>query len=102
MPDETATWLAIGLVAAVTLACRLAGPVVMSRIGPSPRIERFLQSLSISVIAALVASIVAQGGPREGAAVGVAALVMLATKSTVLALLAGMATAASWTILLSG
>jgi uncharacterized membrane protein len=100
--SEVATWSAILLVAAVTLASRLAGPLLMSRIGTTPRVERFLDGLSISVVAALVASIVAQGGPREATAVVIAAMVMLASRSAVWAMVAGMAVAAVWAFLGGG
>lgn len=102
MAGDQTTWLAIAMVAAVAFASRLAGPMLMARIGVSPRIERFLDGLSTSVIAALVASIIAGSGPREGAAVLIAALVMLATKSAVWAMVAGMAVAALWTFLAGG
>lgn len=83
MTAEVETWAAIMLVAGVTVASRLAGPLLMAYVSMSPRVERFLNGLSVSVVAALVASVVAQGGTREGAAVGAAALIMLATRSAV-------------------
>lgn len=94
--NDGATWMAIALVAAVTAASRLAGPLVMARVGASPRVGRFLDGLSISVVAALVASVVAEGGPREAAAVVVAGAITLLSRSTVWAMVSGMAVAAGW------
>ncbi|MCB9958970.1 MAG: AzlD domain-containing protein [Rhodospirillaceae bacterium] len=101
MTDLTAG-LAIALTALVTLLTRAAGPALVARIPITRRFERFLDGLSISVIAALVASGLARGGWREGAAVALAAVVVLGTRSSVLAMLAGMATAALWTYLSAG
>ena len=69
---------------------------MMTRVGVTARVERFLDGLSVSVVAALVASIVAQGGAREAAAVVIAVVVMFASKSAVWAMIAGMAVAAGW------
>lgn len=96
VPTEIAAWIAILLVAGVTFASRLAGAMLMSRVTPSRAVERFLNGLSVSVIAALVASIVAQGDLRDAAAVALTSLVMLASRRAVWAMVAGMALAAAW------
>lgn len=95
MPSELSSVAAIIMIAAITFASRITGPLLMSNIVISPRIERFLNALSASVIAALVASIVAQSGFREGASVGLAATIMLGSKSAVWAMIGGMAFAAA-------
>lgn len=84
------------MVAVITYASRIAGALVMSRFATSQRIDRFLGGLSVSVIAALVASIIAQGGLREAAAAAAASLVMLGSRSAVWALIVGIACAAAW------
>lgn len=99
MPDALSAWAAIVLVAAVTLASRLSGPLLMARMPMSTSVERFLQNLSLSVIAALVASMLARGGMREAAAVATAALVMVTLRKSIWAMGAGMAVAALWTFL---
>jgi uncharacterized membrane protein len=100
VPDPTSAWLAILLVAGVTLASRISGPLLMARVPRSPAVERFLQSLSLAVIAALVASMLTHGGPREAAAVAVAAVVMAVLRRPIWAMAAGMACAAAWTLCL--
>jgi len=90
-------WSAILLVAGITFASRLAGALLMHSVKVSPGVERVLDALSVSVIAALVASVAAEGNARPLAAVGVAALVMLASRSAVWSMLGGMAVAAAWT-----
>ena len=65
MPSDLSAALAIALIAVVTYGSRIAGALVMSRITISPRVERFLDGMSISVIAAIVASMLAQNGPGE-------------------------------------
>ena len=53
MPDTYSAWAAILLASALTLATRLSGPIVMAWLPMSPRVERFLQNLSLAVLAAL-------------------------------------------------
>ena len=98
MPSDIPAVAAIIMIAAITFASRMAGALLMSRVIVSARIERFLNALSVSVIAALVASIVAQNGLREAVAVALAAVVMLGSKSAVWAMLGGMGFAAAWTL----
>ena len=94
MIDEPSLALAIGLVAAVVFATRIAGALFMSWITPSARVDRFLDGLAVSVIAALVASMMAGGGATLSASVLVALLTMILSRSVVWALLAGMTFAA--------
>jgi len=101
MPDAISAWLAILLVAGVTLASRISGPLLMARLPMSVAVDRFLQNLSLSVIAALVASILARGGLREAASVAVAALVMIVLRRSIWAMGAGMVVAAGWTFLVA-
>ena len=89
-------WYLILLVAAVTFGSRIAGALLMQRVAVSHSVERFLDGLSVSVIAALVASLVAQDDLRTATAVALASLVMLASKSAIWAMLAGMGAAAVW------
>lgn len=99
MPDAFTAWAAILLAAALTLATRLAGPIVMTFLPMSPRVERFLQNLSLAVLAALVASMLVRGGLREAASVAVAVAVMALARRSIWAMGAGMACAAAWTYL---
>ena len=92
-------WLAIMVIAFVTFCSRIAGPVLMSRIADSDRIERFLDAMAVSVVAALVASITAQAGWRETAAVAICAVVMLRSQSAIWAIIAGIFLAAAWSSL---
>ena len=101
MPGDLAALLAIALVAAVTYGSRIAGALIMSRIEMSPRVSQFLDALAVSVIAALVASIAARGGLKEIAAIVLASIVMLGTRSATWAMLTGMLCAAAWTALRS-
>ena len=99
MLDSPSAAAIVGLVAAITFGSRIIGALVMTQVGISPRITRFLSGLSVSVLAALVASMLARGGLREAAAVLVAVVVMLATRSAVFAMLAGIACGSFWTML---
>ena len=99
MPSEASAYAAILVMAGVTLATRLLGAEIMQRVARSSRVERFLDALSSSVIAAIVVTVVAQNGPREAMAVALAGLVMLAMKNALWAMISGMAAAAAWTAL---
>ncbi|MBP5857223.1 AzlD domain-containing protein [Marivibrio halodurans] len=94
---EFQVWGIILLIAGVTLASRLCGPFIMRAVPITGWVERFLDGVAVSVIAALVAAGLAQRGPREVAAVAVSAVVMLVTRSPVAAMVAGLAVAAGWT-----
>ncbi len=96
MPSDLSTWLALGVVAAMTFGTRITGALLMARFDTSPRIERFLDSLSVAVIAALVASALAQAGGREVLSVALAILITAVTRSAIGAMVAGMAGAALW------
>lgn len=99
MPETALdTWTAILIVAGITFASRLAGSLLMRSVTISPAVERFLDTLSVSVIAALVASTVAEGELRDAVAVALAATVMLVSKSAVWAMLAGISVAAAWAV----
>jgi|GEM_PF-4226724 len=97
MPDAISAWIGILLVAGVTVGSRLSGPLLMTYLPLSIRVERFLQNLSLSVIAALVASMLARGGLREAAAVVMAGGVMVLLRKSIWAMGAGMICAAGWT-----
>lgn len=74
---------------------RMAGPALFARLPSDPRVERFLNGLSVSVIAALVASGLAIGGPSEWAAALCAVVAMAITRSVVWAMVAGVSCAAA-------
>lgn len=85
------------LLAGLTFGSRLAGALLMHAVKISPAVERFLDALSVSVVAALAGSIIAQGDLRSAVAVGLAAIIMLAFRSAAWAMFSGMAAAAVWT-----
>ncbi len=61
------------------------------------RVRAFLDSMSASVLAALVAHYLAGSGLREGVAVVLAVLVMLMLRNAAAAMVAAMIAAALWT-----
>lgn len=91
--------LAMAIMAAAVLATRLAGAALMTRFTPSARVDRFLEGLSVSVIAALVASQLTVADARHVAAVIVAVAVMLLARSVVWAMFAGMVAAAAYPLI---
>jgi len=99
MPNDVSAWAAILLIAGVTFGSRMAGALLMRHVAISRRVEVFLDAVSISVVATLVASLLAQNGAREATAVVVASLVMLVFKSPVAAMTVGMITAGLWALI---
>lgn len=97
MTGEFSALLAITIVAGVTLATRLGGAELMRFIRFAPWVERFLRGLSTGVLAALIATVIARGGPREAMAIGAAILLAVTTGRPLMAILAAMAVAAGWT-----
>lgn len=100
--SELPVWMIIPLVAVIVYATRALGPVLMTRVTFSPQMTRFLDGLAISVIVALVATALAKAGLREGAAVALAATMMLTTRNVFWAMVAGIALAAGWSHFLPG
>jgi uncharacterized membrane protein len=86
--------VAIAVMAAVTYGLRMAGFALMARIKPSARVRRMFEALPGSVVAATVVPVAVAGGPSALAALLVAAGVMVATRKDVVAVVAGLATAA--------
>lgn len=92
--SETSFLITLAILTAAALSTRIVGAVLMTAVKPSPRVERFLEGLSTSVIAALVASQMIDADTERFAAVGVAVLIVLATRNVVLAMAGGMLFAA--------
>ena len=101
MPSDLSTWMAILLIAGITFVSRVSGPLLMSRVEMSPLLMRFLDKISVSVIAALTASMLANGGLREAVVVAATALIMLRSTSALGAMLTGMAIASAWSMTLA-
>tara|TARA_E500000318_G_scaffold49909_2_gene46767 strand:- start:189 stop:512 length:324 start_codon:yes stop_codon:yes gene_type:complete len=85
------------LMALVTAATRIGGPAAIRWVGDSLRVRAFLDSMSVSVLAALVAHYLADSGFREGLAIMLAILVMLMLRNAAAAMVAAMIAAALWT-----
>jgi uncharacterized membrane protein len=101
MVDAPTAYLAIAMMTLVTLGTRLGGAFVMRFVTLSPRVTGFLEAMSASVLAAIVVTFLVNNGTREAIAVGVAILVMLATRSAIWAMFAAMAFAAGFTLILA-
>jgi uncharacterized membrane protein len=93
--DTIAAVVAVLVMAAVTLAMRVGGVWMMSHVKITPRIEILLKYMSVSVLIAIVAPATWHGEPHIWIGVTAAALVMIATRSAVVAMLAGTALAAA-------
>lgn len=96
MSVSLAAAAAIAVMALVTLATRLGGAALMRYVPITPAVEGFLASLSSSVIVAIIATALAQGGWRDVAAVTIAVAMMWLLRSPALAMAAGAALAAAW------
>lgn len=94
MVETVAALGAVTLLAAVTLVTRFGGVWIMAYVRITPRIEAFLKYMSVSVLISIVATTTWAAGSRIWLAVVTAAAVMLLTRSTVGAMLAGTAVAA--------
>lgn len=94
MPSDASITMAIAVMTAVVFGTRVAGAIFMSWIAPSAKIERFLDGLAVSVIAALVASLLTAGDVKLTVSVVLAIVVMALSRSVVWAMLTGMLSAA--------
>lgn len=93
--------VAVTIMAAAAFATRIAGPVLMSWVTPTERTERFLRGLSVSVIAALVASLLVHADTKTILATALAITVVGLTRSVVGAMFAGMVAAALFPLLVA-
>ena len=94
MIDVVAAISAVVLLALVTMTTRVGGVWIMSYVTITPRIEAFLKYMSVSVLISIVAATSWAAGSRIWLGVGTAALVMIASRSAVGAMLAGTTLAA--------
>lgn len=90
-------YFVIMLLAGVTVVTRFAGPLIVNQLKDTPLLRQFLEAMSSGVLAAIVASQILQGAPRDWTAMAVAAAVMWTTRSAAFALVAAAAFAALWT-----
>ena len=88
--DEGSFLLTLAILTGAALSTRVVGAMLMAAVKPTESVERFLEGLSASVIAALVASQMINAEADQFTAVGVAVLVALVTRNAVLAVAAGM------------
>jgi len=86
--------VAVLLMAAATAMTRVGGVWIMSYVRITPRIEAFLKYMSVSVLISIVVPAARAAGPHVWLAVAVAAVVMVATRNAVGAMLTGTALAA--------
>jgi len=91
--DATAV-LAVLLLMLVTIATRVSGVWIMSYVAITPRIEAFLKYMAAGVLIAIVVPNTLSASPRIWVAVAAAAVVMIATRSALTAMLIGTALAA--------
>ena len=86
---------AIAAMAVATYAMRVGGFWMMRHVPPSGRLRKMLEALPGSVIVAAVLPIVVRDGITAMLAIGAAVAVMLVVRKDIVAVLAGMAVAAS-------
>lgn len=86
----------ISIMALVTLATRWGGVFIMSFIPINDRIQRFISAMSASVLVALLAPIAVQGDLGARCALLATAITALIFKKPLLAIAAGIITAATF------
>ena len=94
MSAEPMALLAILVMAAMNFLMRAAGFWVMTHVPLTKRVQRMLDALPGSIVAATVLPIVARSGPTAAIAVAAAAAVMILRGNSFLAVAVGVGTAA--------
>jgi uncharacterized membrane protein len=94
-PDSFGASAAIVVMALATYAMRAGGFWLMALMPRSPRLQRMIEALPGSVVTAAVLPFIVREGLVAALAITVAGAVMLATRKDLLAVLAGMAVAAT-------
>lgn len=88
--------LIIILMAGVTYLTRVGGVLILAQLNIGPRTERFIQAMSGSALVAIVAPVAAAGDIGARLALLATLVVMLVTRKALLAIAAGILTAALW------
>lgn len=91
--------MAVTVLALVALGTRLSGALLMAWVTPTPRIERFLEGMAVSVIAALVASSLVTMDIKTFVATGSAMFVAAFSRNVIWAMLTGMIVAAAYPLI---
>lgn len=91
--------LAILVMAIVTYITRAGGVMVMSRVPIGPMVERFINAMAGSVLVAVILPLAVQGDWGARFALVATLVVMLTTHKPLIAITAGMATAALWRLI---
>src|SRR5262245_14223335 len=94
MVEHAVAIMAVLVLSVVTLATRFGGVWIMSYVAITPRIEAFLKYMAASVLISIVVPATLAGTPRIWIAVAASVATMIATGSTLGAMLTGTATAA--------
>jgi uncharacterized membrane protein len=88
-------WLAIAAMTAVNYAIRAGGFILMGYVPLTPRVRAILNALPGAVVVAIVLPLMVRGGLPAAAAVLVSLALMAWRRSDLLAVVFGMAAAAS-------
>jgi Predicted membrane protein len=92
--NNTGIIIVIAIMAFVTLVTRWAGVFIMAFIPLSPRVTRFIQAMSGSVLIAIIAPMAFSGDAGARVALLITAALMLLTKKPLLAIACGVVSAA--------
>lgn len=84
------------LMAIVSYLTRIGGIAILAQLSIGPRTERFIQAMSGSALVAIVAPAAAAGDNAARLALAATFLTMLLTRKALLAIAAGILTAALW------
>lgn len=89
MSPLTLSLLTILGMAAATYASRAAGLMLMSRMSPGPRMQRFMRAIPGAILASIVAPSALAAGPAEAGAAVVTALTAWRYRNLPLAMVVG-------------
>ncbi|OIO02121.1 MAG: hypothetical protein AUJ49_06785 [Desulfovibrionaceae bacterium CG1_02_65_16] len=93
MSPLTTSLLTIVGMALATYASRAAGLVLMSRVTPGPRMERFMRAIPGAILASIIAPSALATGPADALATGITALAAWRFRNLPLAMVIGVAAA---------
>ena len=88
--------LAIGLLAVIAYGSRVLGLLVLSKVPLGPKVQRFVDAMSTSVLIAIVAPLIVYGDGGARLAALATTLVAILWRSPLLAIGLGMMAAAAW------
>lgn len=94
--SDTAFLTIVAVMSVIVFFTRIGGAAALAWIPVTPKLERFLEGMSVAVIAAMVATLLMRGETVDLVAVAFASAVMMISRSVIGSMFTGMLVAGAF------